>query len=210
MPIQVLLADNHQLVRQGLRAVLEQEGFRVVGEASDGREALKMAGKVHPDVAVLERVMPSLNGMDAARELAHAIPGLKTVLLTDDSEDPCVLQALQAGISAYVLKTQAMADLVQAIREIMRGSIYLSPGVSRIVVDAYRSRSLLPSDPLTPREREVLQLVAEGKTTKEIATILTISVKTVESHRARIMAKLDVHEIAGLVRYAIRHGLVQA
>jgi DNA-binding NarL/FixJ family response regulator len=135
---------------------------------------------------------------------------MKAVLLTMYTEDPYVLEALRAGISGYVLKTQAAVDLVQAIREVTRGSIYLSPGVSRAVVDAYRHKSDLPPDPLSPREREVLQLVAEGKTTKEIAGILNISVKTAESHRMHIMSKLDIHATAGLVRYAIRRGLIQA
>ena len=125
-------------------------------------------------------------------------------------EDPYVLEALRAGISGYVLKTQAASELVQAIREVVRGAVYLSPGVSRTVVDAYRARTELPVDPLTPREREVLQLVAEGKTTKEAATVLGVSTKTAESHRTHIMSKLDIHETAGLVRYAIRRGLIQA
>ena len=209
MPIQVLLADDHLIVRQGLRALLEREGFRVVGEAADGREAVHLAGGSHPDVAILDLAMPNLNGLDAARELLRGDPRMKAILLTMHTEDPYVLEALRAGISGYVLKTQAGDDLIQAIREVLRGSIYLSPGVSRAVVDAYRAKSDLPPDPLSPREREVLQLVAEGKTTKEVASLLGVSVKTAESHRTRIMAKLDIHETAGLVRYAIRRGLVQ-
>ena len=134
---------------------------------------------------------------------------IKAILLTMHTDDPYVLEALRAGISGYVLKTQATHDLVQAIREVTRGAIYLSPGVSKTVVDAYRNKSDLPPDPLSPREREVLQLVAEGKTTKEVAALLGVSVKTAESHRTRIMSKLDIHETAGLVRYAIRRGLVQ-
>jgi len=210
MPTQLLLADDHQIVRQGLKTMLEHEGFAIVGEAADGREAVKLAQSRHPDVAVLDLAMPGLNGVDAAREMLRSDPRLKAVLLTMYTEDPYVLEALRAGISGYVLKTQAAVDLVQAIREVMRGSIYLSPGVSRAVVDAYRHKSDLPPDPLSPREREVLQLVAEGKTTKEIAGVLNISVKTAESHRMHIMSKLDIHETAGLVRYAIRRGLIQA
>jgi DNA-binding NarL/FixJ family response regulator len=209
MPIQVLLADDHQIVRQGLRGLLERDGFKVVGEAADGREAVHLAGTTHPDVAILDLTMPSLNGVDAAREILRASPRMKAILLTVHAEEPYVLEALRAGVSGYVLKTQAADDLVQAIREVTRGSIYLSPGVSRTVVDAYRSKSDLPPDPLSPREREVLQLVAEGKTTKEVAAILGISVKTAESHRMRIMSKLDIHETAGLVRYAIRRGFIQ-
>ncbi len=210
MPIQVLLADDHQIVRQGLKGLLEREGFRVIGEAADGREALRLAEKDQPDVAILDLMMPQLNGLDAAREIVRASPRTKTILLTMHTEEPFVLEALRAGVTGYVLKTQATADLVQAIRESTRGSIYLSPGVSRTVVDAYRAKTDLPPDPLSPREREVLQLVAEGKTTKEVAAILGVSVKTAESHRTRIMEKLNIHETANLVRYAIRRGLIQA
>ncbi len=209
MPIQVLLADDHQIMRQGLKSLLEREGFRVVAEAADGREALRLAETSHPDVVILDLAMPGLNGVDAAREIARSSPKTKAILLTMHKEDAYVLQALSAGVSGYVLKTQASADLVQAIREVTRGSIYLSPGVSRAVVDAYRAKTDLPPDPLSPREREVLQLVAEGKTTKEVAAILGVSVKTAESHRTRIMEKLDIHETAGLVRYAIRRGVIQ-
>jgi DNA-binding NarL/FixJ family response regulator len=210
MPTQVLLADDHQIVRQGLKSMLEHEGFRVVAEASDGREAVQLTTTAHPDVVVLDLAMPGLNGIDAGREIIRAAPRVKVVLLTVHREDPYVLEALRGGVSGYVLKTQAADDLIRAIREVLRGAIYLSPGVSRAVVDAYRTKSDLPPDPLSPREREVLQLVAEGKTTKEVASLLGISFKTAESHRTRIMAKLDIHETAGLVRYAIRMGLIEA
>jgi two-component system, NarL family, response regulator NreC len=209
MPIQVLIADDHQIMRQGLKGLLEREGFKVVAEAGDGREAIRQAETSHPDVVILDLAMPGLNGVDAAREITRAERRTKAILLTMHKEDPYVLQALNAGISGYVLKTQAASELVQAIREVARGSIYLSPGVSRAVVDAYKAKSELPPDPLSPREREVLQLVAEGKTTKEVAGVLGISVKTAESHRTRIMEKLDIHETASLVRYAIRRGLIQ-
>lgn len=209
MPIQVLLADDHQIVRQGLKSMLEHEGFRIVAEASDGREAVRLAASSHPDVAVLDLAMPGLNGIDAGREILRSTSRPKIILLTVHKEDPYVLEALRGGISGYVLKTQAADDLVRAIREVMRGAMYLSPGVSRAVVEAYRTRSELTTDPLSPREREVLQLVAEGKTTKEVAGLLGISFKTAESHRMRIMAKLDIHETAGLVRYAIRTGLIE-
>jgi DNA-binding NarL/FixJ family response regulator len=210
MPTQVLLADDHQIVRQGLKSMLEHEGFRVVAEASDGREAVQLATATHPDVVVLDLALPGLNGIDAGREIIRSAPRVKIVLLTVHREDPCVLEALRGGVSGYVLKTQAADDLIRAIREVMRGAIYLSPGVSRGIVEVYRTRSDLPADPLSPREREVLQLVAEGKTTKEAASLLGISFKTAESHRTRIMAKLDIHETAGLVRYAIRTGLIEA
>jgi two-component system, NarL family, response regulator NreC len=209
MPVRVLLVDDHQLVREGLKALLEREQFEVVGEASDGYDAIQRARALRPDVAVLDLSMPQLNGLDAAHEISRAAPGVKVVALTVHTEDPYVISALRAGIKGYVLKSQAGADLVQAIREVSRGMTYLSPGISRTVVQAYLSKTELPPDPLTVREREVLQLVAEGQTTKEIAQRLGISVKTADSHRTRIMRKLDIHATAGLVRHAIRLGIIQ-
>ncbi|HZM17161.1 MAG TPA: response regulator transcription factor [Candidatus Krumholzibacteria bacterium] len=210
MGVQVLIADDHQILREGLRGLLERAGFQVVAEAADGREAVRLAAsKLCPDVAVLDLAMPNLNGVDAAREMLRTSPRLKTILLTMHTEEPYVLEALRAGVSGYVLKTQATDDLVQAIREVMRGSLYLSPRVSRTLADAYRSKSELPSSPLSPRERQVLQLVAEGNTTKQVAAILGVSLKTADAHRTHLMAKLDIHETASLVRYAIRMGLVQ-
>ena len=209
MPLRIILADDHLIVRQGLRSILEREAYTVLGEAGDGREALRLAQELRPDVAVLDLAMPLLNGLDAAREIRRVSPQTKTILLTMHTEDPYVMEALRAGVKGYLLKTQAAQDLVQAIREVSRGAMYLSPGISRTLVEAYLAKSELPPDPLTPREREVLQLVAEGKTTKEVAVILGVSVKTAESHRTRIMGKLEIHETASLVRYAIRRGLVQ-
>jgi len=209
MPLRIILADDHLIVRQGLRSILEREAYTVLGEAGDGREALRLAQELRPDVAVLDLAMPLLNGLDAAREIARVSPQTKAILLTMHTEDPYVMEALRAGVKGYLLKTQAAQDLVQAIREVSRGAMYLSPGISRTLVEAYLAKSELPPDPLTPREREVLQLVAEGKTTKEVAVILGVSVKTAESHRTRIMGKLEIHESASLVRYAIRRGLVQ-
>lgn len=210
MATTVLLADDHQIVRQGVRLLLEREGFDVVGEASDGHEAVNLATKLRPDMAVLDFVMPNLNGLDAAVQVRKQSPSTKTILLTMHTEDQCVLEAFRRGLRGYVIKTQAGADLVQALREVDRGALYLSPGISRTVIDAYLSRADVPVDPLTPREREVLQLVAEGSTTKEIASKLGLSVKTAETHRTKIMRKLDIHETAGLVRYAIRKRLVMA
>lgn len=209
MRIRILLADDHLMFRQGLKTLIERESLDVVAEASDGHESIRLAKEHHPDVAVLDLSMPLLNGLDAAREITQASPKTRTILLTMHTEDQYVTEALRAGIRGYVLKTQATSDLVQAIREVFRGSVYLSPGVSRAVVEAYLSKTELSSDSLTPRERQVLQLVAEGKTTKEVAVVLGVSVKTAESHRTRLMEKLGIHETASLVRYAIRIGLIQ-
>lgn len=206
----VLLADDHPMFRQGLRALLEREGFEICAEAHDGHEAVRLARQTSPDVAVLDIGMPLLNGIDAARQILKQTPGTQVVVLTMYEEEAYVLEALRAGIRGYVLKAQAAADLVGAMREVLRGAVYLSPGISKTVVDAYMGRSELPLDPLTDRERQVLQLIAEGKTTKEIAEILGLSVKTADSHRTRIMQKLEIHETASLVRYAVRHGFIKA
>jgi DNA-binding NarL/FixJ family response regulator len=209
MPIQVILADDHQIVRQGLKVLLEREGFKIVGEASNGQEAVQLAQKFQPDVAVLDLAMPILNGLDAAREIQRVSPKTKTILLTMHTESHYILEGLQLGAKGFVMKTHASEDLVQAIREAARGRTYLSPEVSETVVQAYQDRTNISPDPLSPRERQVLQLVAEGKTTKEVANLLNISVKTAETHRTRIMEKLNIHETAGLVRYAIRRGVIQ-
>jgi DNA-binding NarL/FixJ family response regulator len=209
VPTRILLADDHLIVRQGLRALLETEGFEIMGEVGDGQEATKLARQRCPDVAVMDFAMPVLNGLDAARELLKICPRAKAILLTMHTEDHYVLESLRAGVKGYVVKTQAAADLVRAIHEVQRGMVYLSPGISQTIVQAYLTKSEMPADPLSPREREVLQLIAEGKTTKEVAGLLGISFKTAESHRMRIMRKVDVHETAGLVRYAVRRGLIQ-
>jgi len=205
----ILLADDHVIVRQGLKALLEREGFAVVAEAEDGQAAVRQARERCPDVAVLDFSMPLLNGLDAAVEIIRACPRARAILLTMHTDDHYVLSALQAGVKGYVVKTQASSDLVRAIHEVLRGMMYLSPGVSEAVVQAYLAKSEMPADPLTSREREVLQLVAEGKSTKEVAGLLGISFKTAESHRTRILKKLNLHETAGLVRYAVRRGLIQ-
>jgi two-component system, NarL family, response regulator NreC len=206
--LRILLADDHPVVRQGLRTLLEREGFEIIAEATTGQEAAQAASRFHPDVAVLDLAMPVMNGLDAALQIMRENSSTRTILLTMHSEDHYVLQALRSGIRGYVLKAQAAPDLFQAIREVTRGAVYLSPGVSRTVVDAYLNKGEYNPDPLTPRERQVLQLIAEGKTNKESAGILGITAKTAESHRTRIMKKLDIHQTAGLVRYAIRRGLV--
>ncbi|HKQ24973.1 MAG TPA: response regulator transcription factor [Burkholderiales bacterium] len=210
MSCRLLLADDHHIVRQALRGLLEAAGHEVIGEASDGHEALKLARMLNPDIAVLDLSMPLLNGVDTAREMRRHSPGIRTILLTMYTDKGYVLQALRAGARGYVLKTQAAEDLISAIREILRGETYLSPGVAASVVDAFLENTDETVDPLTARERQILQLVAEGNTTKEIARLLNVSFKTAESHRNHIMKKLDIHEVAGLVRYAIRKGLLHA
>src|SRR6266581_2425619 len=210
MPIRVVLADDHILVRQGLKSLLEREKIQVIAEASDGQEAVALAEAHHPDIAVIDISMPILNGIDAVRELGRSCPKTKAILLTQHEEDQYIREALQAGVKGYVLKNQVASDLVHAIQQVSRGQFYLSPGVSRAVIEAYRTKSEMPSDPLTLRERQVLQLIAEGRSTKDVASLLGISVKTAESHRTRLMQKLDIHETATLVRYAVRRGLVQA
>jgi DNA-binding NarL/FixJ family response regulator len=205
----VLLADDHLLVREGLKALLATEGFDIVGQVSNGQEAVRAAGELHPDVAVLDFAMPLLNGLDAAREILQATPQTRTILLTMHTADRYVLEALRAGVKGYVVKTQAAADLVRAIRDVARGLVYLGPTVAHTVVQALLSQAVVPADPFTSRERAVLQLVAEGKTTKEIAGLLGVSVKTAEAHRTRLMDKLDTRGTAGLVRHAIRSGLIQ-
>lgn len=210
MGVTVVLADDHAVVRQGLRMLLEREKFEIVGEASDGLEAINVAQQYRPDVVVLDLAMPTLNGISAVREILKVSPRTKVILLTMHTEEHYVLEALRAGVKGCVSKTQAAEHLLQAIREVCAGRVYLSPSVSGAVVQAYLAKSELPYDPLTGRERQVLQLVAEEKTTKEIAVILGVSVKTAETHRTKLMEKLDIHSTAGLVRYAIRRGLVQA
>jgi two-component system, NarL family, response regulator NreC len=209
MPIRVVLADDHVLVRQGIKSLLEREGMQVLAEASDGQEAVRQVEKLNPDVAIMDIGMPLLNGMDAVRALGRSAPKTKPVLLTQHDEDQYVSEALEAGVKGYVLKSQVANDLVTAIRQVLRGDVYLSPGIASAVMAAYRTRSDRPANPLTARERQVLQLIAEGKSTKEIASILGVSVKTAESHRSRLMQKLDIHETASLVRYAVKRGLVQ-
>src|SRR6201998_1107615 len=209
MGISVLLADDHILVRQGLRSLLDRENIQVVAEASDGQEVIRLAETHHPDIAIMDISMPTLNGIDAARELARSCPKTRVILLTQHEEEQYLHEALQSGVRGYILKSQVVNDLVHAIRQVSSGGFYLSPGVSQAVAEAYRSKSERPSDPLSVRERQVLQLIAEGKSTKDVASLLGISVKTAESHRTRLMQKLDIHETATLVRYAIRRGLIQ-
>jgi two-component system, NarL family, response regulator NreC len=209
MPIRIVLADDHVLVRQGLKSLLEREGFQVVAEASDGQEALRHVESLQPEIAIMDISMPTLNGLNASRQINRSSPKTKTILLTQHDEGQYIREALDAGVKGYVLKNQIASDLLLAIRQVSRGQVYLSPGVSSAVMEAFRSKSEKFENPLTPRERQVLQLIAEGKSTKDVASLLGISTKTAESHRTRLMQKLDIHETASLVRYAVRHGIVQ-
>jgi DNA-binding NarL/FixJ family response regulator len=209
LPFRVVLADDHHLLRQGVRALLEANGLTVVGEAGDGREAIRIVQETQPDFAVLDVMMPLLNGLDVVREIRRVSPHTKSLLLTMHTDDSFVMESLRVGVKGYLLKTQTVEDVVQAIREVSKGSFYLSPGISQAVIQAYLAKTELPPDPLTTREREVLQLVAEGMTTKKVAGLLGVSVKTAESHRNRIMDKLDIHDTASLVRYSIRRRLIE-
>jgi DNA-binding NarL/FixJ family response regulator len=209
MGLRVVLADDHQVVREGFRVLLERAGFEVTAEASDGWDAVRLVEKCLPDVAILDVSMPMLNGLDAAREILARTPKLPVVLLTVHTEEHLILSALRAGVRGYIIKTQAANELLAALHEVLAGGTYLSPKVSGIVVQAYFEDRTGAADPLTLRDREVLQLVAEGSTTKEIGAALDLSVKTAEYYRSRVMSKLGIHTTAGLVRYAIRHGVVE-
>lgn len=209
MSIRILLADDHVVVRQGLKSLIERHGFVVVGEAGDGQEVLRQAESLRPDIVIMDISMPVFNGLDASQELRRAFPKIKTILLTQHNENQYVAKALEVGVKGYVLKSQAASELIDAIQKVMQNHVYLSPGVSRAIVESYGRGSPQSGDRLTLRERQVLQLIAEGKSTRELASILGISVKTAESHRTRLMQKLDIHETASLVLYAVRYGLVQ-
>ena len=211
MAISLIVADDHPVFRHGLRALLEKGGYAVVGEASDGYEALKVAQQTRPDIILLDFSMPRLNGLDAAKEIFKISPRSKIILLTAHREEQYVQQALQAGIRGYVLKSEATTTLVEAVQEVFRGNAFLSPGISRVAADSVLSKCKngIANEVLSPRELQVLQLIAEGNTTKEVANRLSLTVKTAESYRTGLMNKLDIHETAGLVRYAVRRGLVK-
>ena len=209
----VLLADDHTLVREGLKILLEREGIRVIAEAADGHAALEAAERARPEVAVLDIAMPRLNGLEVARRLARL--GIKTVLLSMYDRPEYVRAALEAGVRGYVLKENAVEELVEAIRRVAAGGYHFAPPVLEQIVAAARARAGAPSqeareglEGLTPREREVLQLIVEGYTTEEIARMIHRSVETVRSHRARLMRKLGARNVADLVRFAVAQGLV--
>jgi DNA-binding NarL/FixJ family response regulator len=212
--IRVLLADDHDLFRAGIRSLLEKvEGIEVAGEAGDGHEALHLIQANPPDVVLMDILMPELNGLDAAARIAAKFPSVRVIMLSMNAAEEYVLQALRVGAAGYLLKNVSPVELELAIRAVARGETYLSSAVSKHVMDGYMRRVGGPEESpqrLTPRQREVLQLVAEGCSTKTIAKKLGLSSKTVEMHRSQLMAALDIHDIPGLVRYAIRVGLITA
>lgn len=214
--IKVLLADDHTIVRQGLRVLLEAEpDIVVVGEAETGRQALRLTQKLLPDVVVMDIAMPDLNGLEATRQIAKEMPAVKLLVLSSYDDDEYVQQVTGAGATGYMLKQTAATDLIKAVRETRRGNAYFSPAISKRLVEHYReavlsgSSAKKPTVQLTAREAEVLQLIAEGRSNKQIAGELFLSIKTVEKHRQQLMNKLDIHDIAGLTRYAISKGVIE-
>ncbi len=210
--IKVLLAEDHTIVRKGLRSLLDNETeIQVVGEAEDGQQAVQKAVQMLPDVVVMDITMPVLNGLEATRQIKKLCPQIKVVILTVHSTEEHIFQTLRAGASAYVVKQGAVNELIEAIQTAYRGETFLSPPISRQVVDAYGRRAEDMEDrydKLTGREREVLQMIAEGRTNREIAVRMHVTIKTVEAHRAHLMDKLGLHSIAELTRYALRKGMI--
>jgi DNA-binding NarL/FixJ family response regulator len=213
-PIRVMLADDHALFRAGIRSLLDTiEGVEIVGEARDGHEALRLVAERRPDVLLLDVALPQLNGIEVAERLRDT-PGTRVLILSMFANEEYVLRSLRAGAAGYLLKDSTVVELASALRSVADGGSYLSPAVSGHVLAAYVRRvgdeGVPPEPALTPRQREVLQLIAEGHGTKEIASRLSLSAKTVETHRAQLMERLGIHDVAGLVRYAIRAGIVSA
>ena len=214
--LRILLADDHTVVRQGLRKVLEERAdWRVVAEAGDGREAVRQAEQHKPDVAILDVAMPLLNGIEATRQIVKRVPNVRVLVLSMHADEAYVIQILHAGAAGYLLKDSADVDLLQAVSAVAEGKSFFSPAIARLMLDDYvKQRSGEPGvidryESLSDREREVFQLIAEGKANKDIAAILFISPSTVETHRARIMEKLDVHSAAEIVLYAVRRGVIR-
>lgn len=210
-PLRLILADDHSLVRAGLRSLLEKTpGVQVVAEAGNGREAIELATKLQPDVVLMDIAMGDVSGLEAAARLRVATPRTKVVILSMHTGEAYVMQALAAGVAGYLLKDAAAVELELALRAVQSGETYLSPAIARQVVLASQRPAGAAPDALSPRQREVLRLLAEGKTTKEIAFALGVSAKTIETHRAELMRRLSIHDVAGLVRYAVRTGLVSS
>jgi len=210
--MRLVIADNHRLVRAGFRSLVEElSDVEVVGEANNGREALELVEKLRPHLVLMDIAMPEMNGLEATNRISHAFPEVKVMIVSMHANEEYVYQSLRSGAVGYLLKDSGTEELGLAIRAISRGETYLSPAVSKYVITDYVRRldeDRNPLDLITPRQREILQLIAEGKSTKEIAQILYISTKTVETHRSQLMDRLDIHDIVGLVRYAIRIGFV--
>ncbi|HSU57195.1 MAG TPA: response regulator transcription factor [Candidatus Dormibacteraeota bacterium] len=213
--ISVLLVDDHTVVRQGLRALLAaEEDMEVVGEAENGRQAVMLAKKTVPDVVVMDVAMPLLNGLEATRQITKGLPSTKVLVLTSYGDDDCVSSLMEAGACGYLIKQTAANDLLKAIREVQKGNAFFSPAIAKRLRDQCREAFTTGTAPrkageLTSRESEVLQLIAEGFSNKQIAAELAISIKTVEKHRQQVMNKLNIHDVAGLTRYAISKGLVE-
>lgn len=213
--IRILIADDHVIIRSGLRLLLEQQpDFKVVAEANDGREALQMASKFHPEVAILDIGMPGLNGIEATRQIVAQEPATQVVILSMHADEGYVLRALKAGAKAYIVKNSAEADLIRAVRAVAEGKSFFSPVISKMLLEDYvrqvREKEVEDSyDLLTPREREVLQLVAEGRSNKDVANVLNLSLHTVETHRGNILEKLGLHGVPELILYAVRKGIIQ-
>jgi DNA-binding NarL/FixJ family response regulator len=229
MPIRIALVDDHALVRAGLRALVEKlQGVEVVGEASDGREALKLIETSTPDIVLMDVSMHGLGGIEATARVAHVSPATRVIVVSMHTDPQSVLAAIEAGAAGYMSKDASLGELDVAIRSVVRGGTFLSPTISRHVLDDYRRRLANGEDPvaaetpqpgaserallarLTPRQREILQLLAEGASSRKMARMLDVSIKTIETHRAQLMQRLAIHDVAGLVRFAIRAGLVRA
>jgi len=212
--IRILLADDHTLLRNGIRALLkDQPDMVVVGEAEDGREAVQMVDKLSPNVVLMDISMPSLNGLEATRQIKREHPEVNVLVLTMYDQEEYFRQVLEVGASGYIIKRAAVSELVAAIRAVHKGEAVLSPSITRLLLEDYMrkevSHSISETDTLTPREREVLQLIAEGKTSREIAEILNLSIKTVQSHRTSLMQKLDLHDRGDLIKYAIQKKIIE-
>jgi two-component system, NarL family, response regulator NreC len=207
--IKILLADDHTIVRQGLKLILAAHAdMQVLGEAANGREAVDLAAKLHPDIVLMDVAMPELNGIEATRQMVAANARMRILVLSMHKESAYVREILRAGARGYILKDAIDTELLTAIRSVARGDGYISPAVSGALLNDFRGNAANPIDLLSPREREVLQLIAEGKTNKEIATRLNLSVYTVDSHRGKVMEKLNLHSTGELVRFAMKQGLV--
>jgi DNA-binding NarL/FixJ family response regulator len=207
--LRIVVADDHNLMRSGLVSILkDMEDVEVVGEAANGRQALRLVKELQPDLVLLDITMPELNGLDAAEHIKQSAAKAKVIILSMHSNEEFVAQALKAGACGYLLKEAATDELELAVKVVARGQFYLSPSISRQVVDSYLHGAPADVDLLSPRQREILQLIAEGKRTREIAEILHLSVKTIESHRSQIMERLKIHDVAGLIRFALRKGLI--